>query len=59
MCGACDARDEPNVSDWFAHVWFLYQLQEGGYPFRQNDLTIDEWLGLAELRAALAEPPEQ
>jgi len=59
MCGTCEARDGVEISDWFGHIWFLYRLQQGGYPFAANDLTVDEWLGLAELKAALDEPPEK
>jgi len=43
--------DEP--SDWFNHIWFLFSMQQGGYPFRQNDLTIDEWLDIGLLKGEL------
>jgi hypothetical protein len=49
-CAACPYRDAEPPSDWFAHISYLHALQEGGYPFQKNDLTIEEWLGLAELR---------
>jgi hypothetical protein len=38
---------------WFNHVWFLYSLQRGGYPFAKNDLSVDEWTAIGELREAL------
>jgi hypothetical protein len=28
-------------------------LQRAGFPFRQNDLSIDEWMALGELTAEL------
>lgn len=53
MCATCPAGEEHEPSAWFSHIWFLYQLQQAGYPFGRDELTLDEWLGLAELKAAL------
>ncbi len=38
---------------WFNHVWFLYRLHIGGYPFAKNDLSVDEWLAIGELKEAI------
>lgn len=32
----------------------LHQLVDAGCTFGPNDLTLDEWLGLGALKAALA-----
>ncbi len=58
MCSACPAREPYQASAWFNHVWQLYQLQKAGYPFAADDLTLEEWYGLAEMVAALDAPPE-
>lgn len=31
-------------------------MQAGGYPYRQNDLAIEEWIDLGQVKQAL-EPP--
>jgi hypothetical protein len=41
------------TSPWFDHIWQLYTLQRGGYPFAANDLTLQEWQDLGILRAEL------
>jgi hypothetical protein len=41
---------------WFSHVWFLYQLQRAGFPFAQDDLSMDEWLALGEMKIELEIP---
>lgn len=54
MCPQCELRPdvyEPNA--WFQHVWFLYSLQQGGFPFGKDDLTIAEWLDIGELKKAV------
>lgn len=38
---------------WFSHIWFLYRLQLGGYPFARNDLSVDEWLAVADMKEAI------
>ncbi len=50
MCSQCEGREKYQPSEWFNHIMFLYGLQRGGYPFRANDLTIDEWLDLGTVR---------
>jgi hypothetical protein len=29
---------------------FLHSLQEAGYPFGRNDLDLDEWLALGQMK---------
>jgi hypothetical protein len=31
----------------------LYQLQQAGYPFAADDLTLEEWTDLGRIRSAL------
>jgi hypothetical protein len=31
----------------------LYCLQRGGYPFAQDDLSLEEWMGLGEMKTEI------
>lgn len=53
MCATCEHREAYQTSAWFNHCWFLYQLQRGGYPYGKNDLTIEEWISIGEIRGEL------
>jgi hypothetical protein len=47
ICETCDNRPvEP--SRWHHHIAFLALLQKGGYPFRRNDLSLEEWVCMGE-----------
>ncbi len=49
VCAQCEAREyEP--SPWCKHILFLYMLRSGGYPFQANELNIDEWLAIGEVK---------
>lgn len=52
MCSACDKKPR-ELSDWFYHINHLYRLQKAGYPFRANDLTLDEWYDVGVLTEEL------
>jgi hypothetical protein len=39
----------------FAHALFLYNLQNAGAQFALDDLTINEWNWLGELKSAIVE----
>jgi hypothetical protein len=39
----------------FTHALFLNKLQSAGAQFLLNDLTLDEWEWLAELKNAITE----
>lgn len=52
-CAQCNGREPYEVSFWFVHIWHLYGLQKGGYPFAANDLSTKEWLDMGELRTEL------
>lgn len=50
-CQVCEEYLRPEaVSPWTWHLVFLLQLQRAGYPFKANELTLEEWLllGLAQ-----------
>jgi len=32
---------------------FLHSLQQGGYPFSRNELTLEEWQGIGQLKSEL------
>lgn len=54
-CATCPRnpeRMEP-PSRWFEHIYWLYRLKMAGYPFRANDLDIEEWEALGELAEAI------
>ena len=52
MCAQCEYREyEPSM--WFSHIWNLYRLQRGGFPFEKNDLTLQEWVDLGVIRDEL------
>lgn len=58
MCKTCPHAQPAATSLWFNHIWSLYELQKGGYPFEKEDLNLDEWRALAELKTAMDMPPE-
>ena len=58
MCKTCPDNKPYQPSAWFNHIWMLHQLQQGGYPFRANDLELSEWLALAEMKQAIETPAE-
>jgi len=56
LCARCERREPYLPSAWFSHIWFLYSLQQGGFPFAQNDLSIEEWLDLGAMKRELEIP---
>jgi len=58
MCLTCPQQKPYKPTAWFNHIWMIYQLQQGGYPFKANDLTLVEWMALAEMKAAVDHPSE-
>jgi hypothetical protein len=48
---------EPYVpTAWFSHIFWLHSLQAAGFPFEKDDMTIDEWLALGEMKLLLETP---
>ena len=48
-------RNHHSPSKRLQFAWDMYLLQEGGYEFRPNSLTVDEWKAIGELRIARRE----
>jgi hypothetical protein len=49
VCKGCEYKDyEPPPE--LQHIWFLYSLQRGGYPFGPDDLSTCEWVRLGMLK---------
>lgn len=56
VCETCPSNPEVSGQEpslWFQHIFFLYALQRGGYPFKADDLTIEEWLDIGLLKEEL------
>lgn len=53
LCSRCELREPYEPSAWFNHVWYLYRLQAGGFPFEADDLSVDEWIELGILKEEL------
>lgn len=53
LCSQCEVKEPYEPSAWFEHIWFLYQLQRGGFPFEADDLDLIEWIDLGIMRAEL------
>jgi len=49
VCEVCP-RHGYEPSDELLRTLWLYSLQRGGYPFQANDLSVEEWIRLGELR---------
>jgi hypothetical protein len=56
MCGSCESSEPFIPSPYFTKMFFLYQLSMGGYPFRSNDMEVQDWIALGELKMALEAP---
>jgi hypothetical protein len=56
VCAACDKREPYIPTPWFNHIWFLWRLKRGGYPFSGSELSLDEWLALADLDDLMTPP---
>lgn len=53
-CRECREYVQPeNISPWTWHLLFLHRLQQAGYPFRANDLSLETWLLLGTVREVL------
>ena len=54
-CQVCEEYLRPEaVSPWTWHLVLLHQLHRAGYPFKANDLTLEEWLLLGWAQRLLA-----
>ena len=55
-CGECRTRRPRDLAPYTVKLLRLRQMQTGGYPFRANDLTIEEWIDLGRLADVLRAP---
>ena len=49
VCPDCARR--AGVDGFTGRLLLLFELQEGGCAFERDELTIEEWRGLARIRA--------
>jgi hypothetical protein len=49
LCANCEANGY-EMPEEIQHLWFLFSLHRGGFPFRRDDLTVEEWIRLGMLR---------
>lgn len=57
VCATCERRVKYTPSPWFNHIWFLWRMKRGGYPFKSNELSVEEWLAIADLDDLMQPPP--
>jgi hypothetical protein len=48
-CEKCEKKKSRESSPWTMHLMYLRNLQKGGYPFKANDLSLEEWIDLGML----------
>jgi hypothetical protein len=57
VCATCADRSY-RVHPWLCHIDNLYSLIRGGFPFRRNELTIEEWLDMGVYKQLLDDERE-
>lgn len=50
MCAGCQLSKQYKPGRWFGHIWNLFRLQRGGFPFEADDLTLQEWTDIGVLK---------
>lgn len=55
LCAGCPEHRDVEHTPWLGHIMLLDMLQRGGCAFRPDDLTLEQWAGLAEYRIAVEE----
>jgi hypothetical protein len=53
-CANCPRRRAGDLHPYTRKLLRLRGLQLGGYPFAADDLSLEEWTDLGQLKAALA-----
>jgi hypothetical protein len=53
MCARCPNAKTYEPTQWFRTIWLLHRLQLSGYPFEADELDLEEWLAIGEMRDAL------
>jgi lipopolysaccharide biosynthesis regulator YciM len=50
-CNHCQDYVRPEqISPWSRHLFLLHQLKEAGYPFQANDLSLEVWMMLGQVK---------
>jgi hypothetical protein len=52
-CGECKTCRLQDLHPYTVKLLRLRLLKTGGYPFRANDLTLEEWVDLGRISDAL------
>jgi len=52
-CEHCQKKSYQDLHDYTKKMLNTYGLQQGGYPFRADDLTLTEWCDLGRLAKIL------
>ena len=49
-CSQCEKKKEDDLDEYTLKIFRIRHLKMAGYPFRANDLSLEEWedLGRAE-----------
>ncbi len=50
VCAACAKKEPYEASLHFCQTAYLYLLQRGGFPFKANALTVEQWQDIGLLR---------
>ncbi|ACL05235.1 hypothetical protein Dalk_3547 [Desulfatibacillum aliphaticivorans] len=56
-CGKCHKAREEDLHPYTQKLFRIRALQKAGYPFRANDLALEEWLDLAAIEVWINTPP--
>jgi len=52
-CENCDKKKFGGLAPYTMKLLRINHLQQAGYPLRANDLTLEEWYDLGDLKKAL------
>ena len=56
LAWTCENCPKSKTEDIHQYTWKMiriYNLQQGGFPFQKNDLTLEEWEDLGRVRVKL------
>jgi hypothetical protein len=53
-CANCKKHPPDEISPWTWHLLELRRLQQGGYPFEADDLSLEEWEELGTINEIIA-----
>lgn len=53
VCSNCNHKQSADLHPYTIKILGLIKLQRAGYPFKANDLTLEEWHDLGEMKRQL------